>query len=269
MLNTSIKWRLNLRTNLLLWPTVSDHIRNLSLQDGARYEEDTLLEALKRRVGGRDVTDPRAVRNTFEILALSGLAYRTRGTDSKFLLTSLGRSALRFLGLGYRRTLATSANIHLLGRQFIRAFASVTETRAIWMLMRTAQNSLTNEELNRSIARMATIADADAAGEAVLRSREAQDPTLIGPRAYEAEKYGTDQATDQRKAMNPQFLLAGAGGILISVSDGGERHLAGWAVPLIDEVLSTSQPLIHASTDAESALHISQRSGAQDPDPLR
>jgi hypothetical protein len=50
--------------------------------------------------------------------------------------------------------------------------------------------------------------------------------------------------------MNPQFLLAGGGGILITVDQtDGARRIPGWAAPLIDSALS--QPpllLLHAST---------------------
>jgi hypothetical protein len=269
MLETPLAWRTNVRTNLLLWPEVGENIRNLVLEDGQPYDEGALLHALRRRAHGRLPDDRRAVRNTFEILALAGLAYRTGSVRPRFSLTALGRCTFSFLGVGRSRTVANPNNMHLLGRYLVRGLATVAECRAIWMLMRATGDVLTNEELNRAIQRMDTLLDVPETATAVLQARAANDPTKIGPRKYENQKYGTWQANDQRKVMNPIFLHAGGGGVLLSVGDGEERRLAAWAGPMLDQAIASAGPLIHASTEASSVLYISDMAAVPEMDSPR
>jgi hypothetical protein len=126
-----------------------------------------------------------------------------------------------------------------------------------------ADSQLSNEELNRCMARVERLSDVPAAAAAVLASRTASDPVLIGPRLYQDDEYGTTQENEQRKAMNPHFLLAGGGGWFIDVEPSDPyRRLPDWARGLLARELRSPGRLEHASTESRVALAMSVRSGA-------
>ncbi|MGV3723969.1 MAG: hypothetical protein ACO1SX_24000, partial [Actinomycetota bacterium] len=61
---------------------------------------------------------------------------------------------------------------------------------------------------------------------------------------------------------NPRFLLAGGGGMFITVSKNeDERRLAEWAVPIIDTCLAEVVELEHAATRRELAVRMSRHAG--------
>lgn len=256
MSGDALVWDINLRTNLVLWPSPAPNIAALAGKDGDLYDERAFLAGFPQGTDGRAPNDTRAVRNTFEAMALEGLAYRT-GSPDVFTLTPLGRCAFSFLGAGQDRTFANAHSRRLLGEPLIRGLAAIEEYRAIWRLMRLAGNMLTNEELNRALNIMKASEDVEKAANAVLDAREGGDPTAIGPRLYHDDLYATD-ASEQRKAINPQFLIAGGGGIIINVDRNDEmRRLEDWAIPLLDRALATGTDGIHASTAADDVLRIS------------
>lgn len=253
----SLTWLINTRGNLDLWPDPSPNIAGLARLDRAPYDEDALLASIKGTPGtGADNT--RAVRNTVEVLAYSGLGSRHEG---RFALTNLGRMVLSFLGAVGPAKYASAANRQLLARLLIRGLASVPEYRAIWRLMLACDCRLSNEELNRCLPIMVeeeSVADAAAR---VITARSADDPTIIGPRVYDDVNYGTDKSSDQRKAMNPQFLLASGGKVFIELGN-PYRIIPEWAADELRVALQSPATAGPLSTDFEFANSISRASGA-------
>lgn len=250
-------WDINLRANLRLWPAPPWNIERLAACFGDTYDEDAFLDAMKREDATKAPGDTRAVRNTYEALAQGGLAYRSGGGDDKLLPTALGMSTLRFvIGRPGFAPFANDANRHLLTPALVRALSLVVENRVVWALMRACGNVLTNEELNRAMARVSRLSDVADTSEAIRQARVAGDVSLVGDRIYKPEQFGTDQENDQRKAMNPHFLLAGGGGWFIELDD-TRRRLLPQAIDLVDDALSQDVPLIHASTAQADILRMS------------
>ena len=262
-----VVWDINLRTNLRLWPQPTPNIRALTRCAGCLYDEEAFLERFSDVEDSEEPTedqsktprDTRSVRNTMEVLASAGLAIRDR--SDVLVLTPLGQQVLSFLGLHGERKFANEHNIELAAQPMIRGLSGLAEVRAIWMLVRMSENRLSNEELNRSMKAIGQLSDVGAVAAKVLTARRQGNPSLIGDRLYEQSKYGAADETDQRKAMNPHFLLAGGGGIFLSVSH-AQRELAEWAIPSIDSALQRELPLLNTSaamvtTDTVRARQIS------------
>src|SRR5579863_124779 len=241
MASIPLQWDSNLRANLALWPKVLPNIAALVKCDGQPYVEEEFMKTFPSTSseGSKAPKDSRAVRNTFEALALSGLAYKDSATPPILHLSDLEISVFTFLGVLGEKSFANERNRRVLADALIAGLSIVVEYRAIWMLLRRTNGLLTNEELNRAMRRIQYLEDVEEAGQAVLAARGKKDPTLIGPRLYKEEEYSDEtKKTDQRKAMNPQFLLAGGGRLFISMEDGADyRRLEDWAVPLIDRRL--------------------------------
>lgn len=252
-----INWDINFRANLRLWPEPVPNIVSLIELQGQVYDESAFIAHFPSGTSGRAPTDTRAVRNTFEALSLAGLAMRSE-TTNEFLLTDLGRCLFSFLGHRNGERFANESNLELIGKPIIRGLSIVNEARAIWHLFRGTANVLTNEELNRAMAAIHTLADVPTVAGRIMQARQDNDPTAIGPRIYHDDRYAVDPS-EQRKAMNPQFLLYGGGGILIDVSDSSEfRRLRPWAIPLIDGLLHADLPNFHGSTSAADVLRIAR-----------
>lgn len=251
MPNFPLEWRTNLRTNLVLWPDVAPNIAALAAQDGALYDETQLLSHFPQ-----PSSDGRAVRNTFEVLALSGLLVRD-GSPARLRLTEFGRAAFTFLGVIGQQRYLNAQNRHLLADLFIRALSTVVEYRAIWSLMRRTGDILSNEELNRAMTQIAYLDDVPSVAERVVEARRLGDVTHIGERLYEPEKYADPVGrADQRKAITPLFQIAGGGKLFITLDD--DRRIEDWAVPMIDRRLAESASMLHASTDTATTLLISE-----------
>lgn len=251
-----MQWRHNLRANLALWPQVSLNISTACQFHLKEFDEKAFLAAIPSRSSEKTADDERSARNTVEVMALAGLSYVDEA--KVFHLTNLGQCLFTFLGTIGGKRYANERNRALLSEALIRGLSTVIEYRAIWTLMRAVGNKLSNEELNRSMACIRYLEDIPACAEAVSQSRAKNDPSIIGPRLYENEKYGTAKHTDQRKAMNPLFLLSGGGKIFLDLnSDDGFRRLEDWAIPMIDQQLSEPAGLIHASTEPSAASAIS------------
>lgn len=263
MTSIPLRWRTNLRVNLVLWPEVAPNIAALVNANGEVYDEQLLLSRFPSEPGRKIPSDPRAVRNTFEALALAGLALRSSSTPSVFRLTALGQTAFSFLGVTGGRRFATDRNRHLLADVMIRALSVVIEYRAIWMLMRATAGMLSNEELNRAMKQLRFLDDVERVAELVASARAADDPTSIGPRLYDDGEYENEGTRgDQRKALNPLFLLAGGGGTFLTMED-EFRRIEDWAVPLIDRRLAEVSVQLHADTDAAIAARLSEYAGVQ------
>ncbi len=256
------EWDINLRTNLRLWEEPLPNIAALVQADGSVYDEDELLKGFPKK-DGKAPADTRAVRNTFEVMAHAGLMHRA-GEPQRLVLTSLGRSVFTFLGTIGGTRFATEGNRAILSAPVIRALSTIIEIRAIWALMRGADNSLSNEELNRAMGRIADLSQVAEVALSIRRAREEGKPDLIGGRIYKPDEFGTDKESDQRKAINPHFLLAGGGGLFITLGAGEMRTIEPWAVGLIDDALEVTPPLMHASTDSSAVESISSWSCVQE-----
>jgi hypothetical protein len=126
--------------------------------------------------------------------------------------------------------------------------------------MLSAGNLLTNEELNRAMKRLNYLADIPATAKAIIEARETGDPSIIGPRLYEDAKFGGANQNDQRKAINPIFLLAGGGRIFLQLDHTTEsRRFEDWAVPLIRRQLDEPMSLMHAPTTPAAVQFMSDR----------
>jgi hypothetical protein len=261
-----LRWRTNLRANLVLWPEPAANIRAIVGLAGRKYDEDEFLKHFGADAEtDKTPRDARSVRNTFEVLTLSGLAFKSEGEPALFLLTDLGKAAVRFLGLAPGRDgVANEANIHLLAHHQALGLGAVSEIRAIWALMRRCDNRLSNEELNRAMFSISSSIDIERVAQLVLTARATSDPTIIGERIYENEKYDTDKGDDQRKAMNPIFLLAGGGGTLINLAGrDGFRVFREKSVASVDASLASPPwPIVH-DTSANSASTLSEASRVQ------
>ena len=250
----------------MLWPDVAPNIIALVAVDARPYNEDEFIKSFP--AASKDTTkaptDTRAVRNTFEALALAGLAFKDSADPPLFRLTDLGSSLFSFLGVGRPKKFANENNRPVVSDILIRGLSIIVEYKAIWMLMRRTNDLLSNEELNRAMARIHYLEDVPQVAKMVLDARLAGDPTKIGPRIYEDDKYlDAGKRQDQRKAMNPLFLLSGGGNFFITMDEEEEyRRIEDWAVPLIDRRFEEPAPQIHASTDREVAQLISEYSAA-------
>lgn len=253
---TPLQWDTNLRGSLVLWPGVSHNIAVLVGFDGVIYDEDEFVKAMDRG-SGKTPTDPRAVRNTFEVLAYSGIALRDPGGHLR--LTPLGRCVMTFLGVAGPRTFVTTANRRLPAVLLVRALSQIAEIQAIWRLWLLTDNRLTNEELNRGIGAIADLDDVSSVAARVLDARAMGDVTLIGPRFYRDEDYGTAKENDQRKAMWPQFLLASCGGLLLADDGTQDRILPGWASDLLSSALRSRGPFRQMTTSAEHVFAASRQ----------
>ena len=243
-------WRTNLRANLVLWPEVAPNIAALARSDGEPYDEEALLDKISSLADGKEATDTRSVRNTFEIMALSGLAVR-EGNPPQLKLTGHGSSLFSFLLPGKAGKYAVEGNRRLAAENVIRALSVVLEYRAIWGLWRQCGNVLTNEELNRGMARLDVVASTSEVASLIRKARATNDPTAIGPRLYEDTKYAT-APNDQRKAINPLFLLAGGGRLFVKMEE-DRRILEEWALGLIDQALLQDLPDLTAGTSPDTA----------------
>lgn len=257
MSGRQLVWRTNLRANLVLWPTVAPNIAALAQSAGTLYNESSLLEKLPIGFVSKVPNDSRAVRNTFEVMALSGLAYR-EGNPQVLQITDFGRTLFSFLLRADGEQIAFEENRRLAAEYTIRALSVILEYRTLWSLWRKCGNILTNEELNRAMARLAVPTDVDETSEAVLVARQKSDPTWIGPRKYEDDKFAR-APDDQRKALNPVFLLA-SGGRLFSNSEDGRRVLEGWSCEMIDQALEQDLPEAAANTEPAVAKMMSDYS---------
>lgn len=259
MASIPLKWDSNLRANLVLWPKIAPNIAALANADGQPYVEEDLLKSFPSE-SSKAPKDARAVRNTFEAMALAGLAYKDSSGMPVLRLSDLGTAVFTFFGVVGGKSFANDRNRRVLADVMIAGLSIVVEYRAIWMLLRRTNGLLSNEELNRAMRRIQYLEDVDRAARLVLESREKGDPATIGPRLYREEEFADEaKRSDQRKAMNPQFLLAGAGRLFIAMEDGTDlRRLEDWAVPIIDRRMDDPSTLVHASTDEETVRLISE-----------
>lgn len=252
-----VVWDINLRANLRLWPEPLPHVKALAAAIGSDWDEAGIAAAHFGAQPGDDRR--RAVRQTYEAMAYEGLVHRTdHGTLEA---TRLGQFVLTFLGLCGDRTFITSANRSIVAGPMIYGLSIITEVRVIWNLMRLLDNRMTNEELNRAMARIASTADVASTAAAIRAARLSGFITDIGPRLYDDAGYGTDSESGQRKAMNPHFLLAGGGGLFISV-DAGERRLHPSVIRQVDGALRSKPRQIHAGTESQVVQAIARASMA-------
>lgn len=228
---------------------MSSNIATACLFHKKPYDEDTFVKSIPASGTEKAADDGRSARNTIEVISLAGLAFVDEG--KVFNLTNLGLCLFSFLGTFGEKRYANERNRALLSEVLIRGLSVVIEYRAIWALMRATGNKLSNEELNRAMAFIKYWEDIPRCAEMILKARSDGNVVLIGPRLYENHKYGTPQENDQRKAINPLFLLCGGGKIFLDLnSSDGFRRLEDWAIPMIDQQLLEPSALIHASTEA-------------------
>jgi len=240
---------------MVLWPAPTKNVSTLLKIDGLKYDEEDFLSKIPASGTKKAADTTRSIRNTVEVMNLAGLSFRTGGPADTFRLTDLGRLAADFLGILTQEKVANEANVHLIGQHFVFGLSCVAEYRAIWEIMLLCGGLLSNEELNRAFAALNLLSEVKEVSSRIMVAREKGDPRLIGPRAYDDDKFEElEKRNDQRKAMNPWFLLAGAGGILISFEDRKEhRRMPLWAVTLIQTVLK--QPCEMISLSSPTVCH--------------
>ena len=90
--------------------------------DGAPYDEDALLKCFPPSSGEKTPTDARSVRNTVEVMALSGLAYKD---EQHFHLTAMGRGIFGFFGTLGGQRFVNDGNRALAAEVVIRALSIV------------------------------------------------------------------------------------------------------------------------------------------------
>jgi hypothetical protein len=245
-----VDWDLNFRGNLRLWPDPTPALSALANLDGREYDERAFLDTFPVAAGEKTPTDPRRVREPVETLQYAGLAYRT-ASPRVFHLTDLGRYVLTFLGATGGVCYANESNLPLVAIPWIRGLSHVAEYRAIWRLMRLADNRLSNRELNYAMKHIQKESDVQGVAEQVLAARDGELHAL-GPLMYPNE-------AEERKAINPQFLLAGGGGIFITVDGRDEyRRLIDSVIPWIDTGIECQENTIPRSTDMAYALAVSR-----------
>jgi hypothetical protein len=257
-----MEWRDALRANLSLWPNLAPNLAAIGLCAGENYSSDLFFEALSSFEGqasidlesaeeslaeaensveatedsssiplqgkSKKASTDRTIRNTVEVMALGGLAFVE---DESVHLTRTGKTLLRFLSSRNGvPSIANNNNIHLAGKLLLPGLMAVPEYRAILMLIDSIDNYISPEELNRAIGVMI---EWDYPHEALMaemaikikQSRFHNDVASIGQRWYKNEDFGTVQASSQRKALNPWFLLSGGGGLVLQTEANSTRRI--------------------------------------------
>ena len=251
-----VDWDANFRGNLRLWPKPSQILSSIAALDGKLYNERDFLRYLPVGTEQKSPTDTKRVREPIECLQYAGLAIKD-GTPLVFRLTDLGRYVFSLLAADGENPTLRNGNRALLANTLIRGLGIVVEYRIIWKLMRLVDNKLTNRELNLAMAMIHSEADANAAADAILRFRETGNQKWIGNVIY-ADK------TEERKAINPKFLLAGGGGTFITVERNDEyRRFPPSIVPVIDSVLEKPLRSVHISTSNNVVMAISNAAAAE------
>lgn len=244
----NLQWDVNLRTVFRLWPEATPNIEDMVSCAGQPYNEAAFVLRFRPGRGGTRSDDTRVIRNTREPLEQAGLAYRD-GSPQQFLLTPLGECVLSFFGLTGTPRMVNGNNLYLPASLMIRAVSMLIEQRTILSLMRRTDNRLTNDELEQAMGLISRMSDIDAAAVAIMQARVAGTPVPV--------------AADRNK-ITPQFLLAGGGGMFISVEQADAvRRIPDWAAPLIDECLAEDIPLVHASTSKDTVLRMSSHAAPQ------
>lgn len=229
---------------------------SIAALDGQLYDEREFLKHLPVGTEQKTPTDTKRVREPIECLQYAGLAFKD-GSPPVFRLTPLGRHVFGFLGIGGEKSFVKDEGRVLLATPLIRGLGIVVEYRTIWRLMRLVDNKLTNRELNSAMAMIHSEGDTTAAADAILRFRETRNQKWIEKVIY------ADQA-DERKAINPKFLLAGGGGTFITVERKDEyRRIQPSIVPVIDAVLEHPLSSVHISTSSKVVLAISNFASAE------
>ena len=259
-MNEPIAWNTGLRANLVLWPEVAPNIAAIARCDGELYDQD----ALRSKYFQEDDTGPntnRAVRDATAITSLAGLLYRQPTPQDRLFLTDLGASVFSFLGVLGERHFSNKNNLGLLVEPMARGLSVIREYQVIWRLMRATDNSLSNNELNRAMKRITQLDDIAPTAAAILEARVTGQLSSIGDPLYLPP-----EEADERKAMNPWFRVAGAGGVLIDIDGAdGSRHLRPEAAEVIDALLLASPPLFDSSSDMKVATAIARRAAVARP----
>jgi hypothetical protein len=251
----NVDWDVNFRGNLRLWPDPTDTLAAIAQLDGQVYDEQAFLAALPPGTEGKTPTDTKRIRDPVEAMAYAGLALK-EGEPKVFRLTRLGRFVFTFLGVGAARRYANDRNRILLAGPLIRGLAIVVEYRIVWELMRRTDNMLTNRELNAAMATIRMPEDIDEAVERIRLYRETHAEVDLGPLAY-------NSPDEERKAINPKFLLAGGGGTFITLERTDPyRRIIDDALPLIDAALRQPLQSVHISTDGSGVMKISNYAAA-------
>lgn len=243
-----MEWRDSLRANISLWPALASNISVLATCAGQQWDEAAFLAQIKSQggvdatrdestedetssevIGGKIATTARTVRQTIEVMVLEGLAYRDKGNC--FRLTQLGEVLFSFIQKTTDSVpFANEENIHLAGRLILPGLLAVAEYRAILLLCAETDGHLSSEELNRAFSVMSTWSSPDphmisGLASVIKNCREGKRVEEIGPRWYKNEDFKTPNEGDQRKAINPWFLLAGGGGLVLGTFGQSERRI--------------------------------------------
>jgi hypothetical protein len=256
---------------------VSPAIRAIAQWDGRAFEQKELSRRIAEIQQGDGNADgatqltkvagtSRAARDALLVCRIASLAY-VQEVDGVPLVrhTPLGQLVFSFLGLSPGgKCFANRGNLRLIAKPYIESLVAVRQYRAILQVMVGAGGQLTGDELNRAMAGLESGLYVQETARQILAYRAAGTvPTWQPSKAYprpeggvaNAESAGdapegepteadagdaqvAGDAAGERKAMNPHFLLAGGGGLFISVrGDSAQRTVADWALPLLVRAL--------------------------------
>lgn len=241
--------------------SMRDHLKAFTQMDGIGWTDYDAMNA----AGGSNMTDPRlrTYRKMYEKL---GLLYRK---DNKLTLSRLGRqmqsleatlAAKKDAILDQLRVTATD----ILSRYQLRnpvdndplpADCDVLPAIVFWKVMRSLDNSLHPEEVNRVLLRVMRMEELDAAIETIRTFREALRGPYTAAPAFDLDtKLGLPVHTDQVQArIAPWFSFLGWGGLIIqqTADEDGFRNLVPEAVPMVDEILKNPPVCYEAADEAD------------------
>lgn len=263
-----MEWRDALRANLTLWPNVTPNLVAVAQCAGKPLNEEEFLLAIKdqsavttsvQKEGEVTADDDgaaesklpataRSVRQTVEILVLGGLAFRDE--SGIFRLSTVGKHVLDFLvGSSGQSKQVNENNYYLAGRALLPGLMAVPEYRASILLTWKCDEVLSTEEFNRAIPHLSRmpapdLSRIDKVAALILAAREKNDVSKIGARWYKDEDFGTSSESDQRKAVNPWFLLAGGGGLVLEGLGNSQRRLHPLLVDDVRRIAMTVAPYI-------------------------
>ena len=243
--------------------SMRDHLKAFTLMDGVGWTDyDAMNDA-----SGSNMTDSR-LRTYRKMYEKFGLLYHK---DDKLMLSRLGHQmAALESSLDAKKNEVlnqlriTAANI--LSRYQLRnpadndplpSTCDVLPAIVFWKSMRSLDNKLHPEEVNRVLLRVMQMDELDDAIETIKTSREELGGKYIGVTDSDLETaLGRSVHTDQVQArIAPWFSFLGWGGLIIqqAVDEAGFRNLVSEAIPMIDEILE-NPPVYYEAADESDWL---------------
>lgn len=245
--------------------SMRDHLKAFTLMDGVGWTDyDAMNDASGSNMTGSRLRTYRKMYEKF------GLLYHK---EDKLMLSRLGHqmatleSALAEIKNEVLNQLRTTA-ADILSRYQLRnpsdndplpSTCDVLPAIVFWKSMRSLDNKLHPEEVNRVLLRVMQMDELDDAIETIKTSREVLGGKYIGVTDSDLETaLGRSVHADQIQArIAPWFSFLGWGGLIIqqAVDEDGFRNLVSEAVPMIDEILENPPVYYEAADEADWLEH--------------